>query len=364
MQQQLHFDHEAFTRPITSEDRKQFGNRNVKLAWITASITFFGLFLLLGPLLFFLSGMEPYVLGIVFATAFGIALTLLIALLLPGNSEIRRRRFAHENGISYSLSAGGASLDGVLFGIGTGKATKHVFRLPGNVTVSDWEFEPRGSDNTVTWRYIELILPRQVPHLVLDAVANNGLFGTNLPQGIHASQRIELEGDFDKAFTVYAPEGYDIDLRYLLPPDTMALLADNLRYFDVEFFRDRLRIVAKGGWKHEDPQMWQFAAWVVNVLLPHMHKRTLKYRDGNTDSASAPQVASPEPAAPHTREEFFRQRWEQGVPLTAETLPPRGSGHVAPQGRKLRFSPWKTVLSVVGGILFIGFWIVIKFISE
>ena len=82
MQQQLHFDHESFTRPITSEDRNQFGTRNMKLAWITASITFFGLLLLLGPLMFFLAGMEPLLLVISFAIAFGIALVLLIALLL------------------------------------------------------------------------------------------------------------------------------------------------------------------------------------------------------------------------------------------------------------------------------------------
>lgn len=364
MHQLLSINHEAYSRPISADDRTQYGMKSKKLAWLTGSITFGGLFLLLGPLFFFLGGMDWTLLAIAFAISLGIGLTLLIALLIPNNHEIRLRRFAHANGFSYSLSAGGQGMQGVLFEVGSSRATKHVFRLPADVVVANWEFEPVNRDSTVTWRFIELPLPRQVPHLVLDSVANDGLFGSNLPQGLRADQRIELEGDFNRIFTVYAPQGYDFDLRYLLPPDTMALLADNLQHFDIELLGDRMRIVEKGGWDHSDPRMWQFVEWVVGVLHPHMHRRTLRYQDAKGDVAPTPLPDDDSATEPVDRVEMFRERWSQAEPLSGSYRRPTGAGSVAPAGRKLRTTPWKTILSIIGGVVFVGFGIVIRILSE
>lgn len=79
-----------------------------------------------------------------------------------------------------------------------------------------------------TWYYAGMRLPRRVPHLVLDSKSNDGtVMGkaliSNLPVVISSSQRISLEGDFDRYFTLYAPR-YDVDVRYVLTPDVMAAL--------------------------------------------------------------------------------------------------------------------------------------------
>ena len=42
-----------------------------------------------------------------------------------------------------------------------------------------------------------------------------------------------LEGDFDRHFTLYAPDGYGRDALYLLTPDLMSRLIDSARAFDV-----------------------------------------------------------------------------------------------------------------------------------
>ncbi|GAA3753253.1 hypothetical protein GCM10022240_02810 [Microbacterium kribbense] len=41
---------------------------------------------------------------------------------------------------------------------------------------------------------------------MLDSAAGNGVFGSNLPVSLARSQRLGLEGDFDKHFALYRPQ--------------------------------------------------------------------------------------------------------------------------------------------------------------
>jgi hypothetical protein len=84
-----------------------------------------------------------------------------------------------------------------------------------------------------------LKLDRQLPNMVLDARSNNTLFGTtDLPVSFSADQRLSLEGDFDKYFTLYCPKEYETDALYVFTPDLMALLVDQSQQFDVEIVDD------------------------------------------------------------------------------------------------------------------------------
>ncbi|MGO1404516.1 hypothetical protein [Agrococcus casei] len=367
--EQLRINPDAYTRPVSADDRREYGHDSSPLAWIVAGITFVVLTLLLGSL-FLLAGnrLWPWLLAAGIAAA--VSITTLVFMVLPDKRGIRSRRFAAEHGFVYALSTGGSGMQGVLFEGGTKRHTKHAFSLPGGVVVSDFEFEPSGSNATVTWRYIELPLPRMLPHLVLDATSNNGLFGTNLPQWLAQSQRISLEGDFNQHFALYAPRGYDFDVRYLLPPDSMALLIDNLAQFDVEFFGDRMRIVTKGGWPHDDPQTWQFVEWVVNVLWPHFWQSTIRYEDARAHHLQQPvrraeTQAAPAPGDDQDPVERFREQWERGEHMSANAhAAPSSAGSVAPSGRKLSRSPWKTVLSAVASITMVVVLSVLWFLNR
>lgn len=97
--------------------------------------------------------------------------------------------------------------------------------------------DPKGP--ALAFRYLQLRLPRPVPHLMIDALGNGRLRNT-LP----GTLRVSLEGDFDRYFAVYAPDGYQRDARELLTPDVMASLIDRGRHWDIEVVEDRMIVVS------------------------------------------------------------------------------------------------------------------------
>ncbi|UOR03270.1 DUF3137 domain-containing protein [Leucobacter allii] len=89
------------------------------------------------------------------------------------------------------------------------------------------------------FRFLSLRLPRVLPHLMIDA-RRGGTLRALLP-GV---QRISLEGDFDRHFSVYAPNGYARDALELLTPDVMVCLIDHGRRWDIEVVEDRLIVAS------------------------------------------------------------------------------------------------------------------------
>ena len=74
-----------------------------------------------------------------------------------------------------------------------------------------------------------------------------------LARRFRANQVVLLEGDFNSYFTLYAPQGYGTDVRYVLTPDLMALLVDEAGSYDVETIDDTLVIYARKEFDLGDP---------------------------------------------------------------------------------------------------------------
>ena len=108
-----------------------------------------------------------------------------------------------------------------------------------------------------------------LPHIVLDATSNNGLFGSNLPSTFARSQRLSLEGDFDRYFSMYCPEGYETDALYLFTPDIMARFIDNAAALDVEIVDDWLFLYTKRDAVTLDPASW---AWMFGAVAATLDK--------------------------------------------------------------------------------------------
>lgn len=87
-------------------------------------------------------------------------------------------------------------------------------------------------------------LPKIFPQLVLDSRKNDGII-SNLPLYYDDSQRIELEGDFNKTFDLYAPDGYQVPALDVFSPDFMAILIYFHSVFDLEIIGDQLYIMSK-----------------------------------------------------------------------------------------------------------------------
>ena len=87
--------------------------------------------------------------------------------------------------------------------------------------------KPDGSGFTEDWGYLAMRLKRKLPNILLESRSSRSLFAdAGLLGNLNTTQRLSLEGDFDKHFRLFCPAGYEQDALYVFTPDLMALLID------------------------------------------------------------------------------------------------------------------------------------------
>src|SRR5690554_5688615 len=128
--------------------------------------------------------------------------------------------------------------------------------------------------------YIALRLDRALPHVMLDATANRGRTAI-----LDRQQKLSLEGDFDKHFTLYAPEGYERDALYLFTPDLMALLIDEANTFDVEIVDNWMMLHSPKLFDLMDPAVHRRVFRIADTVGAKARRQTDGYRD---DRVTAP----------------------------------------------------------------------------
>ncbi|MFF1635625.1 hypothetical protein [Leifsonia sp. NPDC058248] len=142
------------------------------------------------------------------------------------------------------------------------------------------------------WGYLAIRLDHALPHILLDARSNNGLFGgTNLPAEFSRSQRLSLEGDFDRYFTLYCPKDYERDALYLLTPDLMALLIDEAQDFDVEIVDDWLFVYASRALDLTDPAVTRRMFRILGTVGAKATGRADRYSDDRQGAVRGATVA-------------------------------------------------------------------------
>jgi hypothetical protein len=97
-----------------------------------------------------------------------------------------------------------------------------------------------------------MLLDKHVPQIYLDSRKGGGRRARYI---VDRSQRIGLEGDFDNYFSLYAPKGAETLALSIISPDLMETLMAVAGDYDIELYRDRLRIIsAKPVFRHSDRQ--------------------------------------------------------------------------------------------------------------
>ncbi len=243
------------------------------------------------------------------------------------STRYRLRRFATANGLRFFTVGDDPGLPGMMFSGGIKSSRMEHLR---SATGDDFEYgnmtrmDAGGSKPSYTdGGYLAIKLKTSLPNIVLDARRNNSFFNDSALQPLDRTQVLSLEGDFDKHFTLYCPEGYERDALYIFTPDLMALLIDNAADFDVEIVDNWLLVYQS---KHFD------------LRHPIVHKRLL----GIVDNVAAKALSQTERYRDE-RHGSFRNRG------------------VAPAGRRLA-----TTISISGviiGILVVGFPIVGLFLD-
>ena len=197
------------------------------------------------------------------------------------------------------------------------------------------------------WGYVAITLDRRLPHLLLDAKANdNSVFGiktSNLPVDLARDQRLSLGGEFDDKFTLYAPSDYGRDAFYIFAPDLMALFIDRLGTFDVEIIDDTM-FVYGSRFDLLDPRTYEWLLEVVDTVVARTVRRTERYRDDFALLESDP--ADP-PSRPVAVAAGRRPRPANDAPVFAlggDGPPVTASNTVAGGGRRLRRRRWGSVV--------------------
>ncbi len=224
----------------------------------------------------------------------------------------RLRQAAAEHGFRFIRNLDGPGFQGLLFREGTrvratdlvdARASSTPF-LAGSVTgqYANDSSTPR----VVAASFTMIPLPNSVPNIVLIA---NGI-GTLRQAGLSLAgrQKLSLEGDFDRHFTLYSPEGYERDALYIFAPDLMQLLIDTTAGCDVEFVDNAMYVYSAPG-RYRDGAAIKNLVRVAERVQDKLRRQTTRYSDersvGFTDTGSsaagALTVAAPDiAAAPRT----------------------------------------------------------------
>jgi hypothetical protein len=249
---------------------------------------------------------------------------------------MRMDRFAAANGLVFSPRDAAPAYPGAIFTQGRAREARDHFRS------ADGRFLDFGNFSYVTgsgknqqrhaWGFLALKLDRNLPHMVLDARANNGIFGSTLPGSLAKDQVLSLEGDFDRHFTLYCPRAYERDALYVFTPDLMALLIDEAAAFDIEIVDDWFFLYSPRVFPLADPATYQRLLRIVDTV----GAKTLTQSDGYVDDRFA--------AGGYVNDRF-------------SATPQRFA--VAPQGRRLRTRfPGVAILVVTAFVVLWGWSVV------
>ncbi len=294
----------------------------------------------------------------------GVVITVIVVTLVKGRHGQSERwyrfdRFARANGMTYEPRFDNPGLPGMIFGRGSSRHSSDLVRgsRPRFVEFANYRYTTgSGKDETTHhWGYVAVKLDVPLPNIVLDARGNDALFGSNLPASFDRAQRLSLEGDFDRYFTLYCPQGYEPDALYLFTPDIMARFIDHAAALDIEIVDDWLFLYAKRDFSTLDPATWAWLFSVVGALLDKL-AQWARWRDERlTDAAASPSassgavtadlspVASPAPALPFAAP-------------SAALRPPPGVAH--PGRRLAQRIPWGGIVVIVA---FVAVWLLMQF---
>lgn len=214
--------------------------------------------------------------------------------------KVRMTRFAAENNMTFARSQDNPMYSGMIFSLGRARKSTNMLRsmTPVPFEMGEYTYTIGSGKNQQTYffGYVGIALQRRLPHMVLDATANNAkLFGarmSNLPVTYSKDQTLALEGDFNNYFTLYAPKDYERDALYIFSPDVMALMIDNVNSsvdqkgkpgkvltLDAEIVDNRLFIYHTAKTKMDDPAILERFFNIIDTIGAKMSDQSKMYSD-------------------------------------------------------------------------------------
>jgi hypothetical protein len=187
-------------------------------------------------------------------------------------------RFAEANGLNYYPELRSPVVIGTVFETGPSRIAWDVFIRPG-LEVGNYRTADRYNRAVAPdgWAFVRILLNTSVPHLLLLPRRSRVPARTIAP--IRAAQRLQLEGDFDRHFTLYVPAGYERDALYVITPDLMALLIDRVPGAFVEMIGQHLTIAIPGTADAALATTWDWIEQVRTTVGRKTIRQTTRYQD-------------------------------------------------------------------------------------
>lgn len=206
---------------------------------------------------------------------------------------VRLYRFADANRLQVVRDVTDPAYSGMIFDEGHSRQISEALRFTSGVEIGNYRYVTGSGKNRQThdYAYAKLPLGRHLPHMVLDSLQNNFLGMTNLPDSFKEDQRLELEGDFNKHFKLYAPKQYERDALYIFTPDVMATMIDNGERYDMEIVDDTLYIYSQLPLDLLSAQRLEPLLQIVDVIGQDLSKQTARYSDERVGDRSLDSVA-------------------------------------------------------------------------
>jgi hypothetical protein len=207
--------------------------------------------------------------------------------------KLRVRQFAAANGFHYRAYGVEPPRVGMLFGriravivdqltSATGRSVRsRTGTMAVGVTIANAELYEETTENAParngkavgTRGFVHVALTANSPHYLLDGSANNRPWKASIAASVRGHQKLSLEGDFDRHFTLYCPRGYERDALQLFTPDLMALLIDRGSAWDVEIIDDNLFVYSTRGFRLDRTRDLTRILAFVDLVVPKLGGR-------------------------------------------------------------------------------------------
>lgn len=126
---------------------------------------------------------------------------------------------------------------------------------------------------------IEVVLPKRLPHIFLDAHHNNQ---TATKEYVFDHQnRLSLEGDFDQYFQAYAPAQHKVLALSILSPDVLQVLKRSATKYDIEIIDDKVRLMVPGHHIGRDEAAKEELLYVAELLLIEIDHRLQSWNESS-----------------------------------------------------------------------------------
>ncbi len=189
-------------------------------------------------------------------------------------------KFAKDNGFNFIENIPKPVFSGSIFQFGANEPIRGMVYGEWNkksFKFFNFRFRKREGRNANLYErgVIVIKMPKELPNIIINSKKNNFVGNAD----IAGSQKLELEGDFNKYFDVYAPKDYERDLLYFMTPELMSLLVDSAADFDIELVDSELYFYSKSGFRFTEEGVIEEIFNIINAVGGEFIENVALYKD-------------------------------------------------------------------------------------